>query len=477
MFGKLKNRWLLVVLVSGLQLTASLLLVNWGFDWFKDRAVESLCKEALLANDKLGSYLINLDGKSTDGLTLVEKVEFRPFDGKNVWVIDALSGTVLVRPGGLQSYNDTSISKEPFVPISSLDHSPDSLQQRFLDQELQSTSGTVNLNGTPFLLVAHRLPRKSTVVLVGQPVVDVVGSFLAWFDPAKKVGFGVTLILGFATILASMSILQRFDFQVHGMYRMLSHRLHEQKTEIAKTQNGVIFGLAKLAESRDNDTGDHLDRIRKYVTILAQDLSEFLPEVDQEFVTNLGLASTLHDIGKVGIPDAILLKPGHLTDQERQIMEVHTKIGGECLDAIQQQMGADPFLEMARQIALSHHERWDGHGYPDGKSKTAIPLEARIVAVADVYDALTSRRPYKRAMLHSESMEVIVNGGGTQFDPQIVAAFQRQESKFLEILEQTHAGISSEEDTVPAICRLQMSLSTVEWESAGLIPNSVCHKT
>ena len=473
MFGKLKNRWLLVVLVSGIQLSASLLLVNWGFDWFKDRAVESLCQEALAANEKLGSYLINLAGESNDGTTLADKVDQRPFDGKNVWVVDTQTGAVLIRPHGPQSSNDTAIARVPFIPVSSADHSRLSLQQRFADEKLQCVSGTVNLDTTPFLFVAHRIPGKSTVLMVGQPVGEAVGSFMAWIEPAKKVGFGVTLILGFATILASMSILQRFDVQLHGMYRKLSNRLHEQKTEIAKTQNGVIFGLAKLAESRDNDTGDHLDRIRKYVTILANDLAGYIPEIEQEFIINLGLASTLHDIGKVGIPDAILLKPDRLTDHERQIMEIHTKIGGECLDAIQQQMGADPFLEMARQIALSHHERWDGSGYPEGKCKTAIPLEARIVAVADVYDALTSRRPYKRAMQHSESFETIVGGSGNQFDPQVVEAFVRQESKFREVLEQSQADIESDDESVPAIGRLQMSLSAVGWENPSTIPTSI----
>ena len=122
---------------------------------------------------------------------------------------------------------------------------------------------------------------------------------------------------------------------------------------------------------------------------------------------------------------------------------------------------------------MSHHERWDGSGYPDGKRKTAIPLEARIVAVADVYDALTSRRPYKRAMLHSESFEIIVGGSGNQFDPQIVEAFVRQESKFREVLEQSQVDIASKAETVPAIGRLQMSLSTVEWENGCTLSTSV----
>ena len=176
----------------------------------------------------------------------------------------------------------------------------------------------------------------------------------------------------------------------------------------------------------------------------------------------------MHDIGKVGIPDHILLKPGKLSIEEFAIMKKHAMLGYQILAESQSEM-----LQVGAEIALSHHEKFDGSGYPHGLVGEEIPLFARIVAVADVYDALTSLRPYKRAMLHSESFEIIVGGSGNQFDPQIVEAFVRQESKFLEVLEQSHADIASDDETVPAIGRLQMSLSTVEWGNGSTLPTSV----
>jgi putative two-component system response regulator len=210
----------------------------------------------------------------------------------------------------------------------------------------------------------------------------------------------------------------------------LERQATHNERELTRTRNAVIFGLAKLAESRDNDTGEHLDRIRKYVEIISRDLANHCNDIDEEFTRNISLASSLHDIGKVGIPDSILLKPGRLTPEERSMMQIHTLIGGECLDAIHARLGNNPFMHMARQIAYYHHERWDGEGYPHQLKEYDIPLVARIVAVADVYDALTSKRPYKRAMSHLESRAIIVSGSGSQFDPEVVAAFIRHEDEF-----------------------------------------------
>jgi response regulator RpfG family c-di-GMP phosphodiesterase len=218
--------------------------------------------------------------------------------------------------------------------------------------------------------------------------------------------------------------------QIRATNSNLERQATHNERELTRTRNAVIFGLAKLAESRDNDTGEHLDRIRKYVEIISRDLANHCNDIDEEFTRNISLASSLHDIGKVGIPDSILLKPGRLTPEERSMMQIHTLIGGECLDAIHARLGNNPFMHMARQIAYYHHERWDGEGYPHQLKEYDIPLVARIVAVADVYDALTSKRPYKRAMSHLESRAIIVSGSGSQFDPEVVAAFIRHEDEF-----------------------------------------------
>lgn len=249
---------------------------------------------------------------------------------------------------------------------------------------------------------------------------------------ARSKAFFITLGIGLVGIGVTIGLLSHYWNGVLATNCRLEDVAIQKTKEVLQTRNAVIFGLAKLAESRDTDTGEHLDRIRNYVTLLANDLSDHIPDINEDidFIQNLELASSLHDIGKVGIPDSILLKPGRLTSEEREIMEIHTVIGGECLDAIGSRLGENEFMEMASSVAYSHHERWDGTGYPHGLKEDRIPLAARIVAVADVYDALTSKRPYKDPMTHEESRAIIVSGSGTQFDPEVVSAFLRNEEEF-----------------------------------------------
>jgi putative two-component system response regulator len=193
-----------------------------------------------------------------------------------------------------------------------------------------------------------------------------------------------------------------------------------------ETWEVTIFALAKLAESRDSDTGAHLDRVRTYCRVLAQRLAmhpRFAGQIDDNYIRLLYSTSPLHDIGKVGIPDRVLLKPGLLNDGERAIMQTHTDLGAQTLGAALAQFPQAKFLKMARDIAATHHERWDGTGYPLGLAGEQIPLCGRIVAVADVYDALTSKRVYKEAYSHEVACDILREGAGTQFDPDIVAAF------------------------------------------------------
>lgn len=190
----------------------------------------------------------------------------------------------------------------------------------------------------------------------------------------------------------------------------------------------TIFALAKLVESRDDDTGGHVERMREYARILADDLSrqsDFADVIDGQYVNLLYLTTPLHDIGKVGIPDHILRKPGKLTEEEFEIMKTHTVIGAETLDAVTAVHHNAAYLAMAKEIALTHHERWDGRGYPHGRSGEDIPLCGRITAIADVYDALTTKRSYKDAFSHELAVQIITEGSGTQFDPRLVDAFIR----------------------------------------------------
>ncbi len=203
-----------------------------------------------------------------------------------------------------------------------------------------------------------------------------------------------------------------------------------------ETRDLVIFAMAKLAESRDLETGNHLDRIRHYSKTLAKDLAEGSDpgsEVDNLFVDNLFLTSPLHDIGKIGLPDYVLLKSGRLDTPEFEVMKQHTLIGYETLsDALKKQPKAE-YLRMSAEIALSHHERFDGSGYPHGLKGDQIPLAARIVAIADVYDALVTRRRYKASYTQDVARSIIVQEKGTHFDPQLVESYLKTEGTFIEI--------------------------------------------
>lgn len=201
----------------------------------------------------------------------------------------------------------------------------------------------------------------------------------------------------------------------------------------------LIFAMAKLAESRDNETGTHLERMREYSKLLAEELStwpKFERTIDGAYVELLYMTAPLHDIGKVAIPDSVLLKPGRLTAEEFEIMKQHTLLGGQTLRSVAQVRPEAQFLTMAEQIALTHHEHFNGEGYPHGLAGDDIPLCGRIVAVADVYDALTSRRVYKPAYSHDIARTIIVEGSGTQFDPDVVQAFLNREQDFIRIGEQ-----------------------------------------
>lgn len=193
-----------------------------------------------------------------------------------------------------------------------------------------------------------------------------------------------------------------------------------------QARDSVVMALAKLAEHRDDDTGRHLDRMTQYCVVLAEQLranDEFVEEINDEFIANLHKAAPLHDIGKVAVPDSILLKPGRLTPEEMAVMRRHVTAGAETLRSILAESPDSRFLQMAVEIAEGHHEWYDGKGYPKGVAGERIPLSARIAALADVYDALTTRRVYKEPIPHHEAAHIIISQSGEQFDPRIVDAF------------------------------------------------------
>jgi len=218
----------------------------------------------------------------------------------------------------------------------------------------------------------------------------------------------------------------------------LAERVQQQVSQIYSSQLATIFALAKLADSRDSDTGRHLDRTSQYCRVIAGQLAElpqYQPEIDALFIEDLSTASALHDIGKVGIPDQILLKPGKLTEEEFEVMKTHTVIGAQALREVDQKYPGNRQLRMGIVIAESHHEKWDGSGYPNKTAGLSIPLAARILALVDVYDALTSLRPYKAAFPHPKSCDIISADRGRQFDPDMVDCFLRVEDQFALIRE------------------------------------------
>ncbi len=217
----------------------------------------------------------------------------------------------------------------------------------------------------------------------------------------------------------------------------LERQLVERLQEVHLAQDAAIIGFAELAECRDPGLGLHLERMRKYCKVLAEELAllpRFGSDVDAVYIEALYKSSPLHDVGKVGIPDSILLKPGKLTHEEYEIMKTHTVIGGDALKSAESKLPGKSFLTLGKEIAYYHHEKFDGTGYPFGLSGEAIPLSARIVALADAYDALTSKRVYKDIVSPEESKRRLWTDRGQHFDPDVFDAFLRRESDFLTIL-------------------------------------------
>lgn len=235
------------------------------------------------------------------------------------------------------------------------------------------------------------------------------------------------------SVLVTSAIVQRYENRLATINADLEGKIQRRSRALVQSRVAVIRGLATLAESRDQQTGMHLERIGHYVRILATTLSHDDPKIDENFINTLEETSALHDIGKVGVPDAVLKNTQHLTQEQRAIVEKHPFIGGDTLLAVKREWGDDPFLVTACEICFAHHERWDGSGYPFGLSGDLIPLSARIVALADVYDALTTARVYKPAMTHEQASKIIRDGAGTQFDPRIVDAFVRSEAEFARV--------------------------------------------
>jgi len=232
--------------------------------------------------------------------------------------------------------------------------------------------------------------------------------------------------------------LRLYDLQLelenHNMH--LNQLVEEKVKEITASQQATIYGLAKLAEHRDDETGEHINRVQAFCRLIAEKMCQYVEyknKLNTEYITNLEKASPMHDIGKVGIRDAILLKPGKLTPEEFEEMKEHTTIGANTLREVAAEYPDNKFIEIGIEITQYHHEKWDWSGYPEGLIGEDIPLSARIMALADVYDALRSKRVYKDAFSHKKACEIIIDGRGKHFDPRIVDVFLEFEKEFTKV--------------------------------------------
>ncbi|HJT32823.1 MAG TPA: HD domain-containing phosphohydrolase [Pirellulales bacterium] len=308
-----------------------------------------------------------------------------------------------------------------------------------LNPSIEPVEGVFKLGGQEHAGLAYRLARDDGYLIVSRPTERLTVGPAQFGDFLPLVGLMTFLWLSGLLSICTFLSGKRLHDELFGELERSEERAVRREQALLRTRDAVIFGLAKLAESRDNETGEHVERISLYCQRLAAAMRrrpEYRDVVTPAFVRLIEASSVLHDIGKVGIADAILHKPAALTSLERTEVQKHPVIGGECLAEIERRLGASNFLQMAREIALFHHERWDGKGYPAGLKGEDIPLAARIVAIADNYDALVSRRPYKEPYTHETSIDLIRNGSGTQFDPKLVEVFLEIEPEFRDIARQ-----------------------------------------
>ena len=249
-----------------------------------------------------------------------------------------------------------------------------------------------------------------------------VGCIAQWVNPGLKTAY----------VCVSLAALLFYIYSDDLIQRSLVEQTRGQIEAAAKTQRQIVIGLAEVIEARDENTGHHISRTVDYVEVLARAAKEeeYCPDVlDDDYIEAMLLCAYLHDVGKISIPDEILNKPGKLTDEEFEIIKTHTIQGGRIIEAIMGGVADPDYYECGREIATFHHEKWDGTGYPAGLSGDSIPLCARIMAVADVYDALTTQRPYKAAMPPEAALDIIRDGAGTHFDPELARMFIENEDE------------------------------------------------
>ena len=444
----IKRRQVLVAMLVMSQLGCMAFGLLWASQWLHAAFNQIIHRSVTLQSESLAltiaqrsSELADLQ-QSTDAQAnedslqhFVEQINV-PHDGF-VSIVRTADGkivaTSLAAPPGVKA--GTTIAQETLQAdegerqqlLAALTHDQANGKQAFV-------SGMSEFAGRPYAVTALNIPQHQAAIVVALSDASVNQLAAQLVTPMIQVGFVLTGAVVGATAICTIFLVRRFDSTLLEVSSSLEREVDRRTLGLQRSRNAVVFGLAKLAESRDKDAGQHLERLRTYVTILASELAKHNSRIDHHYVANLAIASALHDVGKMGVPDAVILKLGKLTAAERRAMQMHTVLGDECLASVERMLGDnDQFLTFAREVAAAHHEQWDGSGYPYGLQGKDIPLAARIVALADVYDALTSHREYRPAASHAEAREWIVSHYGSQFDPEVVEAFIAREVDFAKI--------------------------------------------
>ncbi len=371
-------------------------------------------------------------GKKTEEIFMMLNTSLRkiiPFNRLSLLMIDDATGEVVTKLV-------ESDRKVEYAGMRNFSLSDSLLKEVALGKEV------VLINDLGEYLAAHPQSRRTETLLeeglrssmmVPLIINNLTRGFLV-FNSVEKGAFNSEHSFFIRSISGQISFsIQRAELldelQLHT--KNLEHLVKARTHEILKTQKTTIFALSRLAEVRDPETGEHLERIRNFSVLVGQILkySGNELEITNEYLRDLYDSSILHDIGKVGIPDDILLKPGPLSPVEYEIIKTHTTIGHTALKEASRDLGENSFLNMAMEVTLYHHERYDGGGYPTGRKGLEIPLAARIVTISDIYDALTSKRPYKEAFSHDKSVK-IMREESSRFDPMLFKIFLDNEGEF-----------------------------------------------
>ncbi len=438
MSGRITRRTLLVSALLLGQLVCLLAALLWFGAWL-ERGLSSVVRQRVLAaSHQMAVQLIHrIDLMGVDTVApgspgwetmqkLVEDTRL-PTDGY-LCIISDSDGRVLCHP---QLRDRPELAETTLTQVL--------IDEGISDDGSMPANGQlgpqwVRLSDGSYVMDVAGIPKLEARMLVHQPRAPMRLAVRAFIERVRAIGTVVVVVAVVISALVTLVIIRQYESRLTQINRGLEAQVAQRSAAVLRSRDAVIFGLAKLAESRDGETGEHLERISKYVEILARQISQAqTPGGDEQWVQTLASTAVLHDIGKVGIPDAVLRKPSALTDEERAVIEKHPFIGGDTLLEIKRRWGDSPFLVTASQVCFGHHERWDGQGYPFGLKGDSIAMAARIVSLADVYDALTSERAYKDAVPHERAKQLITDASGTQFDPMVVQAFLVVEQQFKDV--------------------------------------------